>query len=96
MWWQWVILYYLLAGAVNLIVLAWDKRAAVKARRRVPERVLHLMELVGGILGSLLGQHLLRHKTRKFKFRVLSWSIGMLHLAFWTWVLWLISGGDTA
>ena len=49
--------------------LFWfDKAQARDHGPRVPERTLLLVALFGG-LGAWLGQHLLRHKTRKEPFR---------------------------
>ena len=65
-------------AAINLLTYAAfrsDKRAALRRQWRVPERRLLLMTALGGWIGALCGQHLLRHKTRKEPFRILMWSI---------------------
>lgn len=54
-------------------VLAWilfaaDKAAAQEHRRRVPEGILLLVALVGGSVGAVCAQRLLRHKTVKQPF----------------------------
>ena len=57
--------------ALNLCALAlyaWDKHAARRGIRRVPEARLHLLALLGGWPGAWLGQRLFRHKTRKEPF----------------------------
>ena len=58
-------------GAISLITLCVygsDKRAAIKGRWRVPERVLLSLSFFGGAVGGILGMLLFRHKTRKAKF----------------------------
>ena len=64
--------------AINLLTYAafWsDKRAAIRREWRMPERRLLLMTALGGWIGALCGQHLLRHKTRKEPFRTLLYAI---------------------
>lgn len=46
-----------------------DKRAAIKKAWRIPEKKLHLLEFLGGWLGALIAQKLLRHKTNKKSFQ---------------------------
>lgn len=65
----------------------WDKRAARQGDRRTPETVLLTAALFGG-LGAWLGQHILRHKTRKEPFRTqLSLTI-LVHLAAVAGIVW--------
>ena len=75
--------------AINLLTYAafWsDKRAAIRREWRMPERRLLLMTALGGWIGALCGQHLLRHKTRKEPFRTLLYVIiaaELVGLAVW-------------
>ena len=60
------------AAAINiaaLLVMAWDKRAARKRRRRVPERRLLWIAALGGTPGIFAAIHGISHKTRKQPFR---------------------------
>lgn len=62
-------LAYLLA--VNLLlfaVMGADKRRARRRMRRVPERTLFALCLLGGGPGGVLGMYVFRHKTRHLKF----------------------------
>ena len=71
----------LYVAAINLATFAafWaDKRAAIEGRWRAPERRLLLFTALGGWIGALAGQHLLRHKTRKEPFRTMLWGIIVL------------------
>ncbi len=77
--WGWLALIYLVASLVTFGVYALDKRAAVHGKRRVSERTLHWLALVGGWPGALLAQRLLRHKTRKPFFRMMLWLTVGLH-----------------
>jgi uncharacterized membrane protein YsdA (DUF1294 family) len=57
-------------NAVALLLYGYDKRQAIVGGIRIPEAVLHLVALLGGSPGALLGQELFRHKTRKRGFRL--------------------------
>lgn len=69
----------LLTAAIYLL----DKRRAVHAARRIPERTLHTLELLGGWPGALLAQQVFRHKNRKPGFFLVTWLIAALHIALW-------------
>ena len=58
-----------------------DKRWAVNGSRRIPEQTLHILALLGGWPGALLGQQQLRHKTKKLTFLVVFWCVVVLHVA---------------
>lgn len=66
-------LVYGLMSLITAAVYTLDKSAARRGRRRVPERTLHLLALLGGWPGALLAQQGLRHKTAKTTFRMVFW-----------------------
>ena len=62
-------LLLLLAGNLLAFSLFWlDKKAAENGDWRISENTLLWAVLFGG-LGAWMGQHILRHKTRKEPFR---------------------------
>jgi uncharacterized membrane protein YsdA (DUF1294 family) len=67
-------------GIVTFLVYGFDKRQAKGQRTRVPENVLHIMALIGGTPGALLGQKLFHHKTQKQSFRRVFWAIVVLQI----------------
>lgn len=83
-------------SVTTFVVYAIDKRAAKAGsdargrskRARVSERTLHLLALVGGFLGGLIGRHALRHKTKKPLFAVVLAVSAVLHgaLLLWPWL----------
>lgn len=61
-------IYLILINAVGFLLMLSDKHKAIKKQWRIPERVLLTVALLGGSLGSILGMHLFRHKTKHLKF----------------------------
>lgn len=67
--------YLLSISMITFLIYGYDKRQAIKAGMRVPEIVLHLMALMGGSPGALLGQLTFRHKIKKMKFNIVFLAI---------------------
>lgn len=76
----WVGLLYIIGGIASWMFYQADKRAAEKREWRAPERSLHLADLAFGIIGGLLAQHVLRHKTYKPGFVMVTALITALHV----------------
>lgn len=76
----WVGLLYIIGGAVTWLLYQADKRAAERRQWREPERLLHLADITFGIVGGLLAQHVLRHKTYKPGFVMVTALITALHV----------------
>ena len=58
---------------------------AIDDARRVPERTLLNLALIGGAPGAVAAQQMLRHKTRKEPFRTQLWLIAAAWLALLCW-----------
>ena len=84
---------YGVASLASFAAMGWDKRAAEKNKRRVPEKVLHGIELVGGWPGALVGMAVWKHKRRKWSFVLVTALIVVAHLALW---LWLVGAGGAS
>ena len=71
------------AGAcvVSFAQYAIDKRRAERGRWRIPEKRLHLIDLLGGWPGGWIARRSLRHKTSKARFAVVFWTTAGAHLA---------------
>ncbi|MFC5590362.1 DUF1294 domain-containing protein [Sporosarcina soli] len=66
--------------------MGYDKSQAKKKQKRIPERNLWLLALLGGGIGAYIGMQMFRHKTRHTAFRVgffviaIAYGIGLLYL----------------
>jgi uncharacterized membrane protein YsdA (DUF1294 family) len=60
---------YLMINLVALVLYAYDKMMARKGDRRISEKSLLLLALLGPF-GALAGMRWFRHKTRKMKFKL--------------------------
>jgi len=82
-----VLSVFLVWNMITFSLFAWDKRRAVKHKRRIPEWVLISCALLGGGMGAYLAMKLFRHKTKKLKFKlfvplaVLIACIPLVHIA---------------
>jgi len=65
-----LIIFLLLTTILTFCLYAVDKRKAVKNKRRISEKTLIFFTLAFGGIGAFFGMLLLRHKTKKLKFKV--------------------------
>lgn len=79
-------------GIVTFVMYAVDKRRAGEGGWRIPEKSLHGCELLGGWVGAILARRVLRHKTQKFSFLIISWLIAAAHAGLLVW--WANNRGD--
>lgn len=73
--------YYLILGLISIFITIWDKLAAKRRARRVPERTLMLLGLLGGALPMYAAMLAIRHKTRHKKFMIGLPLLILLHIA---------------
>lgn len=69
--WFYLAFINLLSG----IIFAYDKHAAKKNRRRIPETTLHSLELAGGVFVNIFLMYTLRHKNSKFTYYWFTWLV---------------------
>lgn len=81
-----VTIYMLIMSIVGFVAMGIDKRKAIKRGWRISELTLLLIAFMGGALGSFLGMHIFRHKTKHIKFIILIPSALLLNILLWLWI----------
>ena len=76
--------WLLVINVVTGVAYAWDKVSARRGARRVPERTLFLLNVLGGFVGAWLVFFLMRHKTQHRSFWVVQSTATIL------WILALL------
>lgn len=76
-----VLIYLAAISAVSVFVTVHDKCAAKRSARRIPEKTLILLSLLGGSVAMYMTMQLIRHKTRHAKFMIGIPVIMLLQLA---------------
>lgn len=71
-------LYLVIINILAFLICYIDKRKAIKNKKRISERTLLFISLIGGCFGFLLGMYLFHHKTKKLKFKLV-----YLHVIIW-------------
>lgn len=84
---QGVLVFYLVASVITYFAYAFDKSAARHNRWRTQESTLHLFALIGGWPGTVAGQRLLRHKSKKTSFQTVFWGTVFLNCGVLGWLL---------
>lgn len=79
----WIVLLSLWAFAA----MGFDKRQARRKSKRIPEKNLWLLAIIGGGIGAYLGMLMFRHKTRHTNFRV---GFLMLAIVYGALILYLL------
>jgi uncharacterized membrane protein YsdA (DUF1294 family) len=67
--------FFLLGSSAAYLLCALDKALAMYRKFRIPENLLHLLEIFGGWPGSFLAQHRYRHKVKKTGYQIIFWLI---------------------
>lgn len=87
--WTNILLIYLMA--VNVVLYAMmgiDKYKAKTEKRRIPEKTLFTLAVLGGGLGGTLGMFGFRHKTKHWYFRLFFPLLMIAQIALVVWLMW--------
>lgn len=81
---KYFIYYMILINLISMIMYGIDKLLSIKKLYRISEFTLLLSGFLGGVVGSILGMKLFRHKTLKLKFKILN----LLYLIMWCFIIY--------
>ncbi|WP_342543289.1 DUF1294 domain-containing protein [Paenisporosarcina sp. FSL H8-0542] len=77
--------FFIVMSIVSFFTMGHDKTAAQAHKRRVPERTLWNLAILGGGVGAYLGMILYRHKTKHMSFRIGFTLLAILQVALIIW-----------
>lgn len=75
--------YLIALNIISVLATLYDKAAAQSRGRRIPERVLMGLGVIGGALGMFVTMLLVRHKTRHMLFMVGLPVLAIIHIIIW-------------
>ena len=70
-------IYLIIINITSGILFMYDKLAARKNNRRIPESTLHMLEIVGGVFANMVLMYSIHHKNRKFRYFWVTWVVMM-------------------
>ena len=70
-----IYIYLIIINMASGFLFAYDKYSSTKNQQRIPEKILHLFELLGGVFANVILMYTIRHKNRKLSFWVCTWLV---------------------
>lgn len=64
-------IYLIVINIISFLLMGTDKLQAIFNKKRISEKTLIILAILGGIIGTILGMYIFRHKIRKKKFILL-------------------------
>jgi len=89
--WWWYLNWLVSASVLTFLLYGLDKTQAKREKGRVPNLILHMMALIGGYLGALVGRSLFNHKSnfrRNPEFLIIIILGLLISIAFIAWHLY--------
>lgn len=81
--------YILIMSIIGFVIMGIDKRRSVYKVWRISEKTLLLIAILGGGIGSCIGMHIFRHKTKHARFTIILPLAGIIYILL---LLMLIKG----
>jgi len=93
--WGWGVIWLVLINLVTFLAFGLDKLKAKRKEkrektRRIPEKTLFLLAILGGSVGALLGMRMWHHKTlhKSFRFGIPAILILQIIIPAGLWLYW--------
>lgn len=67
---KYILIYLIMINIIAFALMGIDKTKARKNKQRIPEKTLFFSAIIGGSIGSIVGMHFFRHKTKHVSFLV--------------------------
>ena len=67
---KYILIYFAVISLITVIVTIYDKKAARRHKRRVPEKALITLAFLGGSVAELFTMLKIRHKTKHKRFMI--------------------------
>lgn len=80
---KFALVWYGLLSIMLFGLYGLDKAQAIAEGRRIPEKTMHQLALLGGFPGGLLGRTVFHHKTRKPAFILVLLGSTAIHSILW-------------
>jgi len=78
-----MLVYLVIINIISFILYGIDKFLAISNHYRISEFLLLSLGFIGGVVGSIFGMFVFRHKIRKNKFKI----ILCMYLCMWLFIL---------
>ena len=67
--------YIIVINVISVLTFSIDKSQSKNNKRRVPEKVLHILALMGGVFGIIVSMYLIHHKSSKWQYYIITYII---------------------
>lgn len=85
-------IYFILINIIGLYVMHFDKQMAIQGKKRVPEKILWRLAILGGGIGVTIGMKWFRHKTKHTSFVIGLPAVAIIQVLFVLYILTKVIG----
>ncbi|MBS4199930.1 DUF1294 domain-containing protein [Bacillus sp. FJAT-49732] len=86
-----LIWYFIIINVFGMQIMKNDKKRAIHHQRRISEKNLWMVALIGGAPGTFIGMKMYRHKTKHFQFKYGFPILAIIDLLIYFYLFTLVS-----